>query len=688
MNIHIPGNLEVVWGLLRPIEVTGRITKIITCCFYCPPKSTKKAALIDHMTITLQSLLTTYPQAGILISGDKNDLGIDRLLTLDPSLRQIVNKPTLRAKILDIILTNMPSLYKEPEIVQPIPVDNPAKGGVPSDHSGVIVSPLSDASKPAPRKKICRIIRPITSSSIRNLGQVLVNEKWKFLDPSLPSTDLVELFQYYTGQILELFCPTKMCFIRPDQKPWVTESLKLLKRKVQREYYRHGKSIKYSEMNQQYKEKLVSEMHKYKQKLEDEVLNGERNSSYAAIRRLGARPGDPEPSAMFTLQSHADKNLTARQSADIIADHFSSISQEYQPISIANFPPKMRTDLAHPNMSVVPCLTECEVYRKICRSKKPNSHVPGDLPKRIVKEFSCELTTPITIVYNSILKTLKYPRQWVQEHQVPIPKVYPPSSEDELRNISKTAYFSKVFESFLADWLMPIVEPCLDPCQYGLKGSSVTHYLFKLLKFIHQYLDLKQPHAVVVALIDLNKAFNRISHEMVVQDFYDMKVPPWLLLILISYLTERTMILTYNGTASSPRSLPGSSSQGAFLGLLFFIVKYNGASLRPLIQRINLSQEYNAKFRTCIRANCHKHIKDTHALYIDDLSEAQAIDLKKETIIDPIKRPFPLNYHERTQHVLPNNNPLHKRLDNLEQFTLDNQMKISESKSKIMIFNK
>ena len=321
LNIQIPGNLEVVWGLLRPIEVTGKITKIITCCFYCPPKSTKKTALIDHMTITLQDLLTTYPHAGVLISGDRNDLRIDRLLTLDPSLRQIVNKPTLRAKVLDIILTNMPGLYNEPEIVPPIPVDNPDKGGVPSDHSGVVVLPLSDTSKPVLRRKICRTVRPITSSSINNLGQVFVNENWHFMDPSLSSTDLTELFQYYTGQILDIFCPTKVCFVRPGEKPWVTENLKVMRRKVQREYERHGKTRKYSEMNQLYKDKLIIEMHKYKQKLEDDVINGERSSSYAAIRRLGARPGDPEPTATFLLPSHIDQNLTAVQSAEIIADH-------------------------------------------------------------------------------------------------------------------------------------------------------------------------------------------------------------------------------------------------------------------------------------------------------------------------------------------------------------------------------
>ena len=138
-----------------------------------------------------------------------------------------------------------------------------------------------------------------------------------------------------------------------------------------------------------------------------------------------------------------------------------------------------------------------------------------------------------------------------------------------MRNIAKTNFYSKVFESFLSDWLLPIVGKYLDPCQFGLKGASITHYLFQLLKFVHRYLDLKDPHAVVVALVDLSKAFNRVSHQMVMEDLHDMHVPPWLLLILTSYLTERSMVMCYKGATSSPRSLPGSSPQGAFLGIFF-----------------------------------------------------------------------------------------------------------------------
>ena len=210
---------------------------------------------------------------------------------------------------------------------------------------------------------------------------------------------------------------------------------------------------------------MDKEILKYTEKVIDDVKNGNKNCTYSALRKLGVRPGDTSSSSTFNLPLHVENNFTANQSAEIIADHFAAISRDYEPISLHNFPPNIKDALSHPDLSVVPKLEEYEVYKKICKAKKPNSTVPGDLPKKIVSEFSCELASPVTIIYKSILSNLQYPRQWVVEYQNPLPKVYPPSSEDELRNIAKTAFLSKVFESFLSDWLLSIVGPYLDPCQ-------------------------------------------------------------------------------------------------------------------------------------------------------------------------------------------------------------------------------
>ena len=45
------------------------------------------------------------------------------------------------------------------------------------------------------------------------------------------------------------------------------------------------------------------------------------------------------------------------------------------------------------------------------------------------------------------------------------------------------------------------------------------------------------------------------------------------------------MFLTFNGAISSKKMLPGGGPQGASLGGIIFIVKFNGAFLRPPIPR-------------------------------------------------------------------------------------------------------
>ena len=164
----------------------------------------------------------------------------------------------------------------------------------------------------------------------------------------------------------------------------------------------------------------------------------------------------------------------------------------------------------------IPVIEPHEVYSRISKARKPNSAIPGDVPKRIVQLFSPELSLPVSKIYNKITSSLEYPRQWVKESQIPIQKVFPPTSEDDLRPISRTFFFSKVYESFISEWLLPFIQPFMDPGQYGIKGSSIVHYLIKFLHFIHSSLDLKQPNAVLAALVDLSKAFNRVSHILVI----------------------------------------------------------------------------------------------------------------------------------------------------------------------------
>ena len=124
--------------------------------------------------------------------------------------------------------------------------------------------------------------------------------------------------------------------------------------------------------------------------------------------------------------------------------------------------------------------------------------------------------------------------------------------------------------------------------------------------------------------------------------------------------------MRYQGATSSKRLLPGSSPQGAFLGILLFIIIFNGALLRPAISR---PHSLNLK-------------------YIDDLSMLYALNLKNCLIEDPVERPNPLNFDERTHQILKNtDNILQSDLNELFKFVSKKQLKIKEKKSELIKFN-
>ena len=69
-----------------------------------------------------------------------------------------------------------------------------------------------------------------------------------------------------------------------------------------------------------------------------------------------------------------------------------------------------------------PVLEDWQVYMKLKGCKKPTSTIPGDLPIKLIKELSPELSKPVAQIFNKITQSGIYPRQWVVEYQIFIPK--------------------------------------------------------------------------------------------------------------------------------------------------------------------------------------------------------------------------------------------------------------------------
>ena len=85
-----------------------------------------------------------------------------------------------------------------------------------------------------------------------------------------------------------------------------------------------------------------------------------------------------------------------------------------------------------------------------------------------------------------------------------------------------------------------------------------------------------------------------------------MHLPGWILAIICLYLKERFIILRYQAQSSESKTLLGGLSAGTLLGGLLFIVKFNGACLRPPIARpLTQKRRIQVKFIDDTSQICH-----------------------------------------------------------------------------------
>ena len=73
------------------------------------------------------------------------------------------------------------------------------------------------------------------------------------------------------------------------------------------------------------------------------------------------------------------------------------------------------------------------------------------------------------------------------------------------------------------------------------------------------------PKAVINLLADWHKAFNKINHNTIVQILMEMKIPEWILRLIVSYLEKRKMHVRFRGVTSSQKDMPGGAPQGTLL---------------------------------------------------------------------------------------------------------------------------
>ena len=142
--------------------------------------------------------------------------------------------------------------------------------------------------------------------------------------------------------------------------------------------------------------------------------------------------------------------------------------------------------------------------------------------------------------------------------------------------------------------LLHYIQKYIDPNQFAVPGSSCSHALIKMINFILSATDdSNQPTAVINLLADWSKAFNKCNHNIIMRILTSLKVPMWLLRMIMSYLEHRKMILRFRGCSSDPKDMPGGIPPGYALGRnsLYSLHKPRRFPFRSYYQDIGCSSQ-------------------------------------------------------------------------------------------------
>ena len=374
----VPKNLEVVWIKIRPHRLPRTVSVLFYAIVYFPPNSSNEDELIDHLLESYDYICTNFPEAGVTTIGDLNRLDTNQICAGN-NLVQVVDKPTRKDAILDKILTNISDYYLTPEISVPIGT---------SDHDTVIWTSKSTSSSHSNEQRK-RVVRPMAESSIRDFGQWIQNHDWPDVYAETTTIAKCDAFYRTLNDALNMYIPCKTVRLHNEDKPWMTNYIKDLIQKRQKVFHKEHRSCRWKRLRNKVKHAIIKAKKDY---YRDRVQRHKKANPAQWYQQIKVMANLNKIDAIIQPPSHVD-STDFMAVADVINDHFVSISSDLRPLSITDLP-SYRPD-PHPSPSVM----DYEVYNMLRRTKAGKAGGPDGISARIVREFAYELSKPLADIY-------------------------------------------------------------------------------------------------------------------------------------------------------------------------------------------------------------------------------------------------------------------------------------------------
>ena len=197
------------------------------------------------------------------------------------------------------------------------------------------------------------------------------------------------------------------------------------------------------------------------------------------------------------------------------------------------------------------------------------------------------------LLFNLIACKAQFPTKWNVAEIVPIYKDGEKQEASNYRPIRLRSALSKLLETLIFNKQISVVHPILNPAQHGFrpKRSTTTNLIEYYLHEIFSCLD-SNPSYLTTFCIDFQKAFDKVSHDLLLDKLSALSIGGNCLSLLRSYLTNRKQTLRINSTTSKELDVSSGVSQGFILGPLFFLVFMNSLPSCVMSKAIVYADDY------------------------------------------------------------------------------------------------
>ena len=195
-----------------------------------------------------------------------------------------------------------------------------------------------------------------------------------------------------------------------------------------------------------------------------------------------------------------------------------------------------------------------------------------EISARLLHAARPSIISSVRDMVNLSYKTEVFPDALKQAHVKALHKEGDNNSPSQYRPISILPTISKVFERSASEQLANfLLKHCkLTSKQHAYKKSfSTITCLFEFVECIRTHMDRKD--LVAVASLDLSKAFDSLSHELILTKLIKKDIDKTAIKWVKSYLENRSQRVKFGKILSDEEKVESGVPQGSILGPLLFI---------------------------------------------------------------------------------------------------------------------